>query len=582
MMHTSTIIHEVRRNQALTDKAVQNGVNRAALLSWMLAAILTLSCTMMTLTSCSDNDDTPATLTPEEQLKKDVIGAWIDTTSVELFGYAKFIELRGDQTVDLVIVKPVDNGDGVFDEHDLVETVNSGTWKPLPNMKDRWSDPGEEITLNAIALETKTKDFEQYGTQYDTLLVEKVDDELLCLFTEEVDMLVALDKSGLLDDMDPAATTRSFWDMLKQSFKNIATTMKNTLFSVGKNIVTLLHTLGHTVLKVIEGPDFVRVDPDLSDWMGSTYPRGEKNVKICNISMMGTHDTFTYNMSGILGAVTGKTQKYFISTQWALGVRCFDVRINELEPVDVATTVFQGGHSKLGIYHGPVSLNKRLSSGIEDIVECLKKHKNETAIAILKFENHETDENKREVDKILQEYKDYIVMDPRPGLTLDQCRGKLIIIQRYESPKDISHYIRATGWPQSGRASLVFSGNSSWTEPLYVQDIYEIPEGKSRDQYYEMKKAGLKACFDDSANPQQPDTWHFNHESGYVGVINYAVNAKNIIPWIEDYLDKDVMKDKCAGIVVTDFVGAFGTYDFARFDCTKLPGKVISHNTSNN
>ena len=32
MMHTSTIIHEVRRNQALIDKAVQNGVNRAALL----------------------------------------------------------------------------------------------------------------------------------------------------------------------------------------------------------------------------------------------------------------------------------------------------------------------------------------------------------------------------------------------------------------------------------------------------------------------------------------------------------------------------------------------------------------------
>jgi len=63
-------------------------------------------------------------------------------------------------------------------------------------------------------------------------------------------------------------------------------------------------------------------------------------------------------------------------------------------------------------------------------------------------------------------------------------------------------------------------------------------------------------CFDDCANPQQPDTWHFNHESGYVGVINYAVNAKNIIPWIEDYMNKDVMKDKCAGIVVTDFVGA--------------------------
>lgn len=548
---------------------------------WMLAAILTLSGTMMTLTSCSDNDDTPATLTPEEQLKKDVIGAWIDTTSVELFGYAKFIELREDQTVDLVIVKPVDNGDGVYDEKDLVGTVGSGTWKPIPNMKDHWSDPGEEITLNAIALETKIQGYEQLGIQYDTLLVEKVDDGLLCLFTEEVDMLAELDKSGFLDDMESTAFTRSgFWDALKKLIKVAA--VKTGLYDISKNLLALLNTLGHTVLKVMEGPDGIRVDPDLSDWMGSTYPRGQKDVKICNISMMGTHDTFTYTMSGLLGAVTGKTQKYDIPTQWALGVRCFDVRINELEPLDFITTAYQGGRGILGIYHGPISLNKRLSSGIEEIVDCLKKHKNETAIAILKFENHETDENKSEVDKILQEYKDYIVMDPRPGLTLDQCRGKLIIIQRYESPADISHYIRATNWPQSGRAELVFSGNDSWKEPLYVQDIYEIPEGKSRDQYYEIKKTGLKACFDDSANPQQPDTWHFNHESGYVGVINYAVNAKNIIPWIEDYLNKDVMKDKCAGIVVTDFVGAFGTYDFARFDCTKLPGIVISHNSSNN
>jgi len=184
-----------------------------------IAAILILSGATLTLTSCSDNEDTPSTLTPEEQLKKDVVGAWIDTTSVELFGYAKFIELREDQTVELVIVKPVDNGDGVLDENDLVETVSSGTWKPLPNMKDRWSDPGEEIVINAIVLETKIQGYEQFGIQNDTLLVEKVDDGLLCLFTEEVDMLVELDKSGLLDDMEPTAITRSgFWGGVKILF----------------------------------------------------------------------------------------------------------------------------------------------------------------------------------------------------------------------------------------------------------------------------------------------------------------------------------------------------------------------------
>ena len=552
---------------------------------WMFAAILTLFGTAI-FTSCSNEDDPdpvpmPEVLTPEEQLKKDVVGAWIDTTSIDFFGSAKYIELREDLTVDLVIVKPVDNGDGAFDEQDLVGTVNSGTWKPLPNMKDRWSDPGEEIAVNAIALETKIQGYEQYGIPYDTLVVEKVDDGLLCLLLEEVDMLAELDRSGLLDEIEPVANTR-FFNRLIEIIKKRDFTFKGMLASFGKNILSLLNTLGQTVLKVLMGPDGIKVDPDLSDWMGATYPRGKKNVKICNISMMGTHDTFTYTLSGLLGAVTGKTQMYDIKTQWALGVRCFDVRINEFELVDVATTEKQGGRNILGIYHGPISLNKRLSSGINDIVECLKNHRDETAIAILKFENHETDENKYEVNYILQEHKDYIVMNPRPGLTLDQCRGKLIVIQRYDSPKDISHYIRATSWPESGRAELVFSGNDSWKEPLYVQDIYKIPAEKSRDEYYEIKKNGLKACFEDSANPQQPDTWHFNHESGYVGAVNYAVNAKNIMPWIEEYLNKDVMKNKCAGIVVTDYVGASGLYNFASFDCTKLPGIVISHNSSNN
>lgn len=67
-----------------------------------------------------------------------------------------------------------------------------------------------------------------------------------------------------------------------------------------------------------------------------------------------------------------------------------------------------------------------------------------------------------------------------------------------------------------------------------------------------------------------------------MGLINYAVNACEIIPWIETYLDKEEMKNKPAGVVVTDFVGFFGRYDFGLVDCTRLPGKVISHNSSNN
>jgi len=119
--------------------------------------------------------------------------------------------------------------------------------------------------------------------------------------------------SDLLDDINPTAITQGLWDKFKEFVSTIA--KKSGILDFTKNLLALLKTLGNTVLKVAEGPDMVTVDPDLSDWMGSTYPPGKMNVKICNISMMGTHDTFTYTMSGILGAVTGKTQKYDIPTQ---------------------------------------------------------------------------------------------------------------------------------------------------------------------------------------------------------------------------------------------------------------------------
>ena len=53
------IIHEVRRNQTLIDKAVQNGVNRAALLSWMLAAMMTAMSVQAQKIQTVDKDGQP-------------------------------------------------------------------------------------------------------------------------------------------------------------------------------------------------------------------------------------------------------------------------------------------------------------------------------------------------------------------------------------------------------------------------------------------------------------------------------------------------------------------------------------------
>ena len=580
---------------------------------WMLTAILTCGLGML-LTSCSKSDNdagaqqkmTPLSNADMESLRQAVIGIWVDTENIQLLGYSKAYAFDEYGNVECKYNIPNNNDDSeTIDDDDLVMVSYEGKWKVVDDIKDRWTDSGENCI--GLALELKALGSEDLGVVNDTLLVSvEKDGKCTFLTTDEVDQIAYQGSLGMTKEdieeakaMGRAALRRaSLWDKLKGPSVFIAEVAKQTwdkvLVPVGKFVGDVVVGLGRNALAftqtvlnaAFKGLSFdtatKTVSPSLADWMGAAYPTtGAIDPLLSDISMPGTHDTFSFTLSLQMGGLEGKTQMYNIETQWAMGVRCFDVRLNTLEVVDKITSAAGYGFSqKLGIYHGPIYLQKTLRSGLEDIVAMVKKHPTETAIVIMKFENHENAENIAEINKTLENFKDNILFNPSPGLRLSQCRGKIVILQRYNEQKSTFAHLHATDWPQDGQAKIEFSNNA--TEDLFVQDMYEVPKEDSRQTFWDKKEATFEKVVKLAVDESRKNTWFVNHESAYVGVINYAANANEMIPRIQNILDKKEYENKRIGIVVTDFVGFKGLYDarFSYVDCTMLPGKIISHNST--
>lgn len=350
--------------------------------------------------------------------------------------------------------------------------------------------------------------------------------------------------------------------------------------SAVRNFGSAIRISANFVSRLIMPMQDLKDDPGLSDWMGDAYH--SSNPMISTISMPGTHDSFTFSISrGPIGWFTGKTQMYDIKSQWDLGVRCFDVRIDKMNWVEQFVTRKQNSREyDLGIFHGPVFLEKPLIKGISEIVEMVVSHPTETAIIILKFEGDETDEYKSDVDEILRKFKSHIVTDAGPNMRLNDCRGKVIIIRRYQNPEAINHYIYATGWDEDSDNRLIFNDAATTNNEakLYVQDLYE--QGSMElDEYFRAKKEAIDKCFIGSAD-NNGDTWYFNHQSGYIGVIDYAHNASVTTPFMVDYLNSPQMEGKHAGIVMLDFAGYKGRFGvkYDNIDCLELPEIIIRHN----
>ena len=471
----------------------------------------------------------------EEVLKSSVTGQWTDPV---MYGHTETVRLYSLED------------DGTCQVSDLTETegqglqvvsLQQGTWTVTTETADDTlaADVQKEgmRLVGMMTLRTEPVVSEE-SPLYETYVRQK---ESGMDFTSETEMMVVRLKDS--DDVAFIGTNEFYYlKMMREvsggdSLTTLLRTMKRGGMRRGASAADL-------VSSVSKGKKV-----DMSDWMGTFY-KGQ-NPRVCDMSIPGAHDAFSSYMSGWNpGGYWAKTQTLSIEQQWAAGVRYFDARVK----VD-------GG--RLMLYH-TFSLNISFREVLRKLRTLLNSHKQETAILIVNFDSGS---NPQMVKNELQtELGGYMLtgQKAKPGMRLNDCKGKVLVINRYSTDASVGATARAS-WTDNtkGKEGKMTFANGSVAK-LYLQDFYHYPVRLFNNQRKDKKNAITKTLdYAAKATGTSQCTWVLNHQSGYsytlggvaeYATMDYADNSKNMNPVVESWISKNLGKK--TGIVILDFAGS--------------------------
>lgn len=277
-------------------------------------------------------------------------------------------------------------------------------------------------------------------------------------------------------------------------------------------------------------------------------------IYVSQMSIPGSHDAATgENMASFVGDLFAKTQDHTLQTQWNLGIRCFDLR-----PAIYNSWI--GRKDELWLYHGVTRVSISWATAMNTIKANLTDHPGEFAIVLFRHEDEAT-ANKNNNDTDFNNYmtnwvnanKSWIV-DWRPDITIDECRGKLILISRFRGSWDYGCF---TGWSHdaAGSTTTVNNANSSASGTMYVQDYYNP---SSHDAKFTSITKYLNIAQQFHTNDAMKNHWMLNHVSGYVGTSTsntYRANAAAQNPKVIEYLHNRATPGS-TGILLFDYSGS--------------------------
>ena len=280
------------------------------------------------------------------------------------------------------------------------------------------------------------------------------------------------------------------------------------------------------------------------------------SIYVSQMSIPGSHDAATgENMASIVGDAFAKTQEQTLQTQWNLGVRAFDLR-----PALYNTKEWWGTNYELWLYHGVTRVAISWETAMNTIKANLTSHPGEFAIVLFRHEDESIlykNTNTTDFDNYMKawvnENKTWVV-DWRPDITIDECRGKLILISRFNGSWDYGCF---TGWSHdaAGATTTVRNASNTVSGTMYVQDYYDASS-------HETKFNSIKNYLDIAQKFHTEDAlknhWMLNHVSGYVGYSSsntYRANAAAQNPEVIEYLHNRTTPGS-TGIILFDYSGA--------------------------
>lgn len=282
------------------------------------------------------------------------------------------------------------------------------------------------------------------------------------------------------------------------------------------------------------------------------------NIYVSQMSIPGSHDAATgEKMATFVGEIFAQTQEQTLQTQWNLGVRAFDLRPALYDKNEVV--LFGRKDYELWLYHGMTRVAISWATAMKTIKDNLTSHPGEFAIVLFRHEDESTlykNTNTTDFDNYMKAWvnanKSWIV-DWRPDITIDECRGKLILISRFNGSWDYGCF---TGWSHdaAGTKTTVRNASNSKKGTMYVQDYYNPSS-------HATKFTSIKNYLDIAQKFHTEDTlknhWMLNHVSGYVGSSTsntYRANAAAQNPEVIKYLHNRTAPGS-TGIILFDYSG---------------------------
>lgn len=278
------------------------------------------------------------------------------------------------------------------------------------------------------------------------------------------------------------------------------------------------------------------------------------DIYVSQMSIPGSHDAATgEDMATFIGDIFAQTQEQTLQAQWNLGVRAFDLR-----PAIYDAII--GSTRELWLYHGATRVAVSWATAMNTIKANLTDHPGEFAIVLFRHEDERTagkDNNKDNFNSYMTSWvnanKSWIV-DWRPDITIDECRGKLILISRFSGSWEYGCF---TGWSHdaAGTTTTVKNASSSLTGTMYVQDYYNP---SSHDAKFSSITTYLDIAQQFHTNDAMKNHWMLNHVSGYVGTSTsntYRANAATQNPKVIEYLHNRTTPGS-TGILLFDYSGA--------------------------
>ena len=289
-----------------------------------------------------------------------------------------------------------------------------------------------------------------------------------------------------------------------------------------------------------------------TDWLDMV----RDEVKVCKLSIPGTHDTMTgmgFYQPGLkfVFNMTAISQLSDLEEQMNSGLRFFDIR-----PVVSTDTIAK--KKILRLTHGISELDVSFEQTIDWLQAYLKAHPSEFFIAKLQFDNGFEDQ--KDLYSLLSDvlhmskYQGLFVENWRPDITVGEMRGKILWLSRYDLRllNDVYHYpIVYCDWPDEDpdieedlnptaqrNCAMYNMEDSTIKARLYKQDYYKTTTEKRMKNKQKTVIDMMHSARE--ANATDENIWIVNHCSAYTEVSprGYITNASNLHPLVVEDLQK--------------------------------------------